>query len=343
MLMELKWIDIKELGVSGKGWIDTKSFYDRLPGRAEGIVTDAVWSLSRQSTGMWVDFMSDSDIIHARTKLRSSPPPEHHYIKYLDLYCRDDDGNWRWASVSKYGFMPSGETPLIEGLSRNLREWRLYLPLTYEVDSIELGISENANIQPITPDTRKPVVIYGTSIVHGCGHLSRPGMVWPSIVGRQLDYPVINLGFSGSARMEPKLAEIIAELDPAVFVIDPLANMGKDLVLQNAESFLWILLNKHPDTPILLIEDRTHANAWLNHDYLPAQLEKQAAFKKIADKLRKDGYRIDYITGADLIGTDSEATTDGSHPSDLGAMRYADVVSPALQEMLKMKYYSIKA
>jgi deoxyribodipyrimidine photolyase-like uncharacterized protein len=113
--------------------------------------------------------------------------------------------------------------------------------------------------------------------------------------------------------------------------------------LQNAESFLWILLNKHPDTPILLIEDRTHANAWLNHDYLPAQLEKQAAFKKIADKLRKDGYRIDYITGADLIGTDSEATTDGSHPSDLGAMRYADVVSPALQEMLKMKYYSIKA
>ncbi|MEI6518938.1 MAG: SGNH/GDSL hydrolase family protein [bacterium] len=334
--MELKWIDIKELGVSGKGWIDTKSYYDRLPARAEGIVTDAVWSLSRQSTGMWVDFVSDVGTIHARTKLRNNPPPEHHYIKYLDLYCRDDDGNWRWAGVSKYGFMPSGETPLIEGLSQKLREWRMYLPLTYEVDSIELGISENSFIRMATPDYRKPVVIYGTSIVHGCGHLSRPGMVWPSIVGRHLDYPVINLGFSGSARMEPNLADIIAEIDPAVFVIDPLANMGKDLVEQNAEPFLRILLKAHPTTPILLIEDRTHSNAWLNPDYLPAQLDKQAAFRDIADKLLAEGYQIEYIYGADLIGTDSEATTDGSHPSDLGAMRYADVVSPVLQEILNI-------
>eukprot|EP01050_Picozoa_sp_SAG11_P018797 SAG11_NODE_2898_length_2851_cov_3.351381_3_plen_67_part_00 len=35
----------------------------------------------------------------------------------------------------------------------------------------------------------------------GCA--SRPGMCHPAIVGRRLDRPVINLGFSGNGRMEP--------------------------------------------------------------------------------------------------------------------------------------------
>src|SRR5262249_30080939 len=43
------WYDARDLAVEGKGWNDTKAFYDRLPARAEGVVRGPVWGLSRQS------------------------------------------------------------------------------------------------------------------------------------------------------------------------------------------------------------------------------------------------------------------------------------------------------
>lgn len=334
----MHWQNVCDLGVSGRGWggSDLAHPFDRLPPRAEGLVSAAVWELSRQAAGMWVDFTTAAGTIHARCVLRQAPPPEHHYIKYLDLYCRDAAKRWRWAGVSRYGFMPSGETPLVEGLPTEPRQWRLYLPLTYKLERLELGVPAGTTITATPADPRPPVVIYGTSIVHGCGHVSRPGMVWPSIVGRQLDWPVINLGFSGSARMEPALGQILAELDPVVFVIDPLANMSKELVEQNAAPFLKVLRSAHPATPILLLEDRPHAHAWLLPDYAAGQAAKQAAFRAVAERLRAaGGAPVYYLEGKDLLGTDSEATTDGSHPSDLGARRYADAVTPVLAAMLQ--------
>lgn len=330
----MKWKNVSDLGIRGKGWSDTAHLYDRLPARAEGSVTDAVWNLSRQSAGLWVDFRSNAGAFHARCRLRQEPAPEHHYSKYLDLYARDEHDCWRWAGVSRNGFMPSGETLLLDGVPEQWRTWRLYLPLNYVVDTLELGVTEGCELSPADHDPRQPVVIYGTSIVHGCGHLSRPGMVWPSVTGRRLDWPVINLGFSGSARCEPELGALIAELDPALFVVDPLANMSLELVEQHAAPFLRKLLVAHPQTPLLLIEDRTHADAWLRPGYADTQQAKQAAFRQIANGLLAEGYPVHYLAGADLIGHDSEATTDASHPSDLGAVRYADVVAPVLSAML---------
>lgn len=333
--MSIQWIDIRDLNPCGKGWNDTARPYDRLPARAEGVATEAVWDLSRQSAGMYVDFRSNASSLHARCKLWADPGPDLHYIKYLDLYACDGNGAWRWAGVSRNGFMPTGETPLVEGIPAEWRTWRLYLPLSYEVERLEIGIPEEAGVQPVPADTRKAIVVYGTSIVHGMRHVSRPGMAWTSIVGRQLDWPLVNLGFSGVARMEPPLGEVIAELDPAIFVIDPLANMGTDTVAENAEPFMRAILKAHPETPVLMMDDRTHADAWLRPDYLPQQEIKQAAFRRLADALRAEGFPIHTLSGKDLIGQDGEATTDASHPSDLGAMRYAEVVTPVLREIVE--------
>ncbi|NNE34314.1 MAG: hypothetical protein HKN13_03705 [Rhodothermales bacterium] len=42
-----------------------------------------------------------------------------------------------------------------------------------------------------------------------------------------------------------------------------------------------------------------------------------------------------YLAGDDLLGHDGEAATDGSHPSDLGMMRYADAYEPVLRSILR--------
>ena len=43
---------------------------------------------------------------------------------------------------------------------------------------------------------------------------------------------------------------------------------------------------------------------------------------------------VTWLGGERLIGDDDEATTDGSHPSDLGAMRDAQTVGGVLAAML---------
>ena len=52
---EINWFNAKDIGVEGKGWTDTKRYFDRLPRKAEGIVRDPVWDLSRHSAGMCYD------------------------------------------------------------------------------------------------------------------------------------------------------------------------------------------------------------------------------------------------------------------------------------------------
>src|ERR1051325_3971311 len=59
------WYDVRNLDVEGKGWTDTKAFYDRLPGKAEGVVRGAVWNLSRQSAGISTRFVTDAPEIRA--------------------------------------------------------------------------------------------------------------------------------------------------------------------------------------------------------------------------------------------------------------------------------------
>ena len=86
-------------------------------------------------------------------------------------------------------------------------------------------------------------------------------MVHTAILGRRLDRPVINLGFSGNGKMEPELAELLAELDPAVYVLDCLPNMTAEEVDARVEPFVRALRKAHPETPIVLAEDRTYANA----------------------------------------------------------------------------------
>ncbi len=41
-----------------------------------------------------------------------------------------------------------------------------------------------------------------------------------------------------------------------------------------------------------------------------------------------------YLEGADLLGDDGDGATDGSHPNDLGMMRYADAYEVELTKML---------
>ena len=61
-------------------------------------------------------------------------------------------------------------------------------------------MQDDQSVEFIPVYREKPIVLYGTSIAQGaCA--SRPGMAWGNIVQRNLDLPLINLGFSGNGRL----------------------------------------------------------------------------------------------------------------------------------------------
>ena len=81
------------------------------------------------------------------------------------------------------------------------------------------------------------------------------GRAWPSRPSSAGGWtPVINLGFSGSGKMEPAMADLLAELDPSVYVLDCLWNMSPEMV-PRVEPFVEAAARPHPDTPIVLAED----------------------------------------------------------------------------------------
>lgn len=338
---DFEWIDIRSLNVEGKGWTNTSSFYHRLPAKAEGVAPGAVYDLSKQTAGLLVRFISDAPAISARWSLTSTNLALPHMaatgVSGLDLYVRGGDRRWRWLAVG----MPLAQTNrvrLISGLAPEKREYLLYLPLYNGVHALELGVPEGCQLGPSGPwgsGVRKPIVFYGTSITQGaCA--SRSGMPHTAILGRHFDWPVINLGFSGSGKMEPVMADLIAELDASVYVLDCLPNLEVPEIQERLEPFIRRLRRDHPVTPIVLVEDRTYANAHLVSANREHQKRLRAVNRGCYERLKKAGFKhLYYLKGDSLLGADYEGTVDSSHPNELGFMRQAEAFARVLGPLLK--------
>ncbi|MEZ0266477.1 MAG: SGNH/GDSL hydrolase family protein [Phycisphaerae bacterium] len=325
------WYDCKLVGVEGKGWADTKSFYDRLPAKAEEKVPASVWGLSHNSAGMCVRFTTDAPQVQVRWALPpkanlSMPHMPATGVSGVDLYARDEAGRWAFVGNGR----PAGPTNTASFAVRAGAECLLYLPLYNGVTSVEIGIARGKALSTVVPaagaGSKKPVVIYGTSITQG-GCASRPGLAFPAIMGRKLDVPVINLGFSGSGRMEPALAELLAELDPSVYVLDCLWNMSPEQVRERVEPFVKALRAARPDTTIVLAEDCSVKNA--------SPTTKGQIVREIHKRLTDQGVKgVHFLPNPGMLGDDGEGTVDGVHPNDLGMMRQADVFAKALAPIL---------
>ena len=336
---QILWYSLQDVGVEGRGWTDTKAFFNRLPAKAEGVAPKSVWGLSQHSAGLCARFTTDAPQIQARWTLTSKRLEMVHMtaigVSGLDLYALDN-GKWKWLAVGRPTAI-SNTVTLVSDLPAGSRDYCLYLPLYNGVTSVEIGIPKGSTLTPLPrpADHQKPVVFYGTSITQG-GCASRPGMVHTAILGRWLDCPVINLGFSGSGRMEPEMGDLIAELDPAVFVLDCLPNMDAKLVTERVVPFVHKLRKAHPQTPIVLVEDRNYTSGFLRASQRTRNEQNHAALRKAYEGLLAEGVGgLSYLPADKLLGDDGEGTVDSSHPTDLGFYRQAKAMLPVLQPLVE--------
>jgi lysophospholipase L1-like esterase len=333
-----RWRDAAELAIEGRGWDQTRHMYDRLPAKAESLVRPPVWELAQHSAGLSVRFVTNAPTISVRWKLRFSRLEMPHMpatgVSGVDLYVRDDQ-SWHFLGNGRPLRFPDNESILVRDLEPMEREFRLYFPLYNGVERLEIGVPDGAVFRSaIAPAAnRRPIVFYGTSITQG-GCAARPGMAYPAILGRMLDMPVINLGFSGNGKTEPELARLLAEIEASAFVLDSLPNLETAQVGERLPKFIEILRERHANVPILLVESIPYPDKRFVAKRDQRFTESNAILHRIFSERRERGdTALHYLTSEDFLGPDGEATVDGVHPTDLGFQRMANSLATPLRSL----------
>ncbi|MFB9863566.1 SGNH/GDSL hydrolase family protein [Rufibacter immobilis] len=322
-----QWHAAQQFGVRGLGWEELAQTFTRLPAKAQGVVSEEVWRLGQNSAGLHVRFVSNSKSIKVKWSVRGNVSLNHMAataVKGVDLYARSPQG-WQWVGVGK----PSGkknEAEVVTNMAPGEREFLLYLPLYDGVDSVAIGVENGASISAAAPYEKKPIVFYGTSITQGaCA--TRAGMAYPSIIGRCLNRETINLGFSGNGKMDPAMANLLAELDPTLYVLDCLPNMKPEEVQPRTLEVVRLLKAKRPDTPILLVENITYAHVWIDQRVADVVQKKNQALRKAYEQLAAEGVKkLYYRNTKDLVNPNGEGTVDGIHLTDLGFTHLANAL-----------------
>lgn len=334
----LLWYDLRQLGMEGQAWTDAAHPYDRLPARARELVPAPVYELARHSAGLAARFVTDSPLVSVRWTLRFETLAMPHMpatgVSGVDLYARFGRV-WRWAGLGLPQQFPHNQTGLLNQVGRQPREYRLYLPLYNGVERVEIGLAPDAYLSKAAalPHTRA-ICVYGTSIDQG-GCASRPGMAWTAIAGRQLDVEFINLGFSGNGRLDYGMADLLGELDAAVYVLNCVANMDLGLVTERTAEFVTRFRRHRPTTPMVLVSqarlDNDRVETWRRQEVAA----KNAALLRVFQELTNAGDgNLYWLDGSRLLGGDRENTVDGIHPTDLGFLRMARAFMPVLRRLL---------
>lgn len=338
----VKWIDGKYLPLEGRAFDDVDSYYDRLPAGVTTNVNEGVRGMKHHTSGMMFRFTTDSKTLKFRWKPFYPGLSMDHMpstgMSGIDVYRFDAAAN-RWLYVrtgriwdaAKGGSLDLGWTPNTPCL--------VNLPLYNGIREFTLGIDEKATVQALPPRASgidKPVVFYGTSITHG-GCCSRPGLAFVNWVGRDLDVPVVGLGFSGSGVMEFEMSEHLARIDASCYVLDCLWNMSlKDAdrpgrsVEGNYEKFIRNLRAKRPDVPIVMAEQCDV--------FCKKVCDKDEFIRKLYEKLVAEGWtKLTYLPKDEMYTGDLEGTVDGVHPNDLGMQSMKNAFSKAVKEALGLK------
>lgn len=335
------YVDAAQFPLYGKAVENTSERYTRLPAALEGVLRKDLWDLSRDAAGLCIRFRTDSKVIRARWNSIHCMVMNHMTptgIRGLDLYALCEDG-WRFAGTARPSRDRHSDVKIISGMNGEMREYMLYLPLYDGVQDLEIGVDQGAVIEAPAvdfPSREKPVVMYGTSILQG-GCANRAGMASSNILSRRLGREVINLGFSGNARLDYEIAEIMAAVpDPGVYVMDNVPNSSPERIHERTETFFRMLRDAHPNVPVIFVEDPLFPHMRFDADMYKEITGKNQALREEYEKLRKAGHKnIYYISSEKMIGNDGEATVDGVHFTDLGMVRYVELVEPVIRKALK--------
>ena len=340
--------------VEGQGWpLQTSSPFNRLPNKIASEIAPHIWPLAKNCAGLMIRFRSNAEEIKIRYRLNDKIPLQMDHLPAtlmsgLDMYAIDSDGEELYCAPKRtFGevviYSYSNLNPNDKYHDRGY-EYRLYLPNYNEVISMEIEVDEKAYFEPLPVRKEKPIVAYGTSIVQGaCA--SRPGMAWTSILGRKMDRPLINLGFSGYGNLDLSIIELMSEIDAKIYIIDCMPNLtsilwkthnvdGYDSLKDRILEAVSTLRRNQPHIPILMVDHAGYTESLTSEKKKREFMDVNEIQYQAFQELKRRGLNKIFYLKSEEIGLGKDDNVDGLHPTDLGMMKYAIAYEKKLRSIL---------
>ena len=339
---QVKWHSADNLPLIGKAVDDasTTGRYQRIPDSLLNTVRGgALAGLGRNSAGMALRFAAKTSRVDVKWNSLFKTLMNHQTptgSRGLDLYTLLPDGTWTFVNSARPDVNSHhSEANVISNMEPVMREYLLYLPLYDGVDSLYIGLDPDAELQQPSESLHaaKPIVMYGTSILQG-GCANRAGMAHTNILARRLNREIINLGFSGNGQLDLEIASVIAAIpDPGLIVLDFVPNVNEQQIETLMIPFFEIIRSAHPDVPVLFVEDPQFTHSRFDKAMYSEVTTRNAMMRERYNMLTAQYDNLHYLANDHIIGTDGEATVDGIHFTDLGFMRYADLLEPIIRRI----------
>lgn len=336
-----RYYNAAELTVIGKP-IPTSKDFTRIDTSAYKFNDKVIEEYACHSTGLAVLFATDSPVIKARWITSEKNASENMTAiaqKGLDLYIRQDE-EWVFAGVGRPD-MASGpdydehQGTIVKSMAPGRKECLMYLPLYDRLDSLFIGVEEGSYVEPLENPFKYRIVVKGSSVTHGLA-ASRPGMSYAARFGRDNGFLCFNLGFSGLSKLQKEYAEYLADIDDVdAFIFDAFSNPSAEVIHENFDRFVDIIRASHPETPLIFMQTERRESRNFDTWREDFETKKQAAAEEEIRERMKTDRHIYFIPSDDFLGHDHIATSDGSHPTDLGFTRMLDSISPRILKILR--------
>lgn len=347
----LKSTSIKEEGIVWRNvrdgifsihgiYYSEEKHYRRMSKEIADKVSEGVRVLSTCAAGGRIRFITDSPYIAIKAVVADMPlasntslGSQSGFSVYADGVfegnLRPEFSNVKNAKDGKYAF-----ASMAYARTSGLRDIEIYTPLYNCVYEIFVGLKENSILLPAKDYSNDlPVVFYGSSITQG-GCASHSGNDYVSIVCRRLNLDYINLGFSGSAKGEPLMADYLSSLKAQMMVLDYDFNAPNVEWLEETHYPLYKKIrDKQPNIPIVFM---TRPN--FLYDPTNCKPRRELIYNNYL-KAKGDGdENVYFIDGETLLGVEDwdMCTVDNSHPNDLGFYRMAEKVEEVLSKCFSL-------
>lgn len=316
----------------------TQPWFVRMPPEVAEAVSEGVARLSKETVGCRVRFSTDSDAIAVHVEQAAIPSSPHLTplaSAGFDLYVDGEEGSRFQAPFlppvgNKDGYEQLMRVPF---RTREMRNVTIHFPNHCRIKNLWVGVRPGATLGKGKPyRNQKPVVFYGSSITHGTG-ASRPGLVCSNIVGHRYNINTLNLGFSGNAKGEPAMAEYIAGLEMAAFVMDYDHNALTVEELQATHRpFFETIRKRHPNLPVIML---TRPNMRPENEFNKQM--RDVVYQTYTEALQSGDQNVYFIDGREYLLPygDAEAMLDATHPNDLGYRGMADAISACMEKIME--------
>ncbi len=322
----------KPIEVHGLPFYSQNGILERVPAE----IRDQVPSLNflgRRCPGSRLCFRTDSPKFTVKMTLETLSPDIG-----MSLYaCQSANvmiGNRQSARFAGLVTPPDYSTKTAEktfAKSDEMEDVTIWFPRNEIIADFEISIEDNARLEAPTPYRYPPMLYYGSSITEG-GCCCRVTNAYNALICQHLDVDYYNFGFSGSAKGELAMADLINTVPMSIFVYDYDHNApSTEHLKQTHEPFFRRIREKNPELPTIILTKP-------DFDYASVNAERRAIIRATYENAVAAGdNNVYFIDGETYFGdTDRHAcTVDCCHPNDLGFYRMASVIEPLVKRILE--------